>query len=300
MPLGRRGWSSKWGRLHLGDHEDARRARPRRAARGLRRRLAGLRLRLRARLRTRKRPRHGRRNDRCLLQRRDGSSHEPARARRDGPGADRVERGDPVRARGPDLRQEPHRRRDQGTRGTGLRRRHRPARRSAGAHRLAGLTPRRGRDAPPAGADRVTMTTARRVPIAVPRVGEEEWRARREPLESGWLTQGPKVAAFEEAFAQRHTVEHALATTSCTTGLHLALAALGVGPGDEVLIPGFTWVATANVVRYCGATPVFVDVDPATYNVDPDALAAKVTPRTRAALPVHLFGLCADMDAVRA
>jgi dTDP-4-amino-4,6-dideoxygalactose transaminase len=140
----------------------------------------------------------------------------------------------------------------------------------------------------------------RNIPIAAPVVGEEEWQAVREPLESGWLTQGPKVAQFEAAFAERHSVAHGVATTSCTTALHLGLAALGIGPGDEVIVPAFTWVATANVVRYCGATPVFADVDRATYNVDPESLAAAVTPRTRAAIPVHLFGLCADVDAVRA
>jgi len=144
------------------------------------------------------------------------------------------------------------------------------------------------------------MTTARRVPIAVPSVGEEEWQALREPLETGWLTQGPKVAAFEEAFAERHAVAHALATTSCTTALHLALVAMGIGPGDEVIVPAFTWVATANVVVHCGATPVFVDVDERTYNLDPTLLAERLTPRTRAVIPVHLFGLCADMDAIRA
>jgi len=143
------------------------------------------------------------------------------------------------------------------------------------------------------------MTTARRVPIAVPSVGEEEWQALREPLETGWLTQGPKVAAFEEAFAERHGVEHALATTSCTTALHLALVAMGIGPGDEVIVPAFTWVATANVVVHCGATPVFVDVDERSYNLDPALLSERVTPRTRAVIPVHLFGLCADMDAIR-
>lgn len=142
--------------------------------------------------------------------------------------------------------------------------------------------------------------TARRIQIAVPSTGEEEWQALREPLESGWLTQGPKVQAFESAFAGRHRVNHALATTSCTTALHLALAALGIGPGDEVIIPAFTWVATANVVLYCGATPVFVDVLPDTYNIDPTAVAAALTSRTRAVIPVHLFGLCADMDALRA
>lgn len=116
---------------------------------------------------------------------------------------------------------------------------------------------------------------------------------------SGWLTQGPKVAAFEKAFAARHGVNHALATTSCTTALHLILAALEIGPGDEVIVPAFTWIATANVVLYCGATPVFADVLSETFNVDPEDVRRKVTPRTKAVLVVHLFGLCADMDAVR-
>lgn len=122
----------------------------------------------------------------------------------------------------------------------------------------------------------------------------------REPLESGWLTQGPKVAEFERAFADRHGCAHALATTSCTTALHLALAAAGVGPGDEVIVPAFTWIASANAVAYCGARPVFADVLADTYNLDPAALAAAVSPRTKAVIAVHLFGLCADMDAIRA
>ena len=124
--------------------------------------------------------------------------------------------------------------------------------------------------------------------------------SRSWPDRVGWLTQGPQVSSFEKAFAARHAVPHALATTSCTTALHLALAALGVGPGDEVIVPAFTWVATANAVLYCGAEPVLCDVDPVTYNIDPAAVAAKVTARTKAAIPVHLFGLCADMDALRA
>jgi dTDP-4-amino-4,6-dideoxygalactose transaminase len=131
-------------------------------------------------------------------------------------------------------------------------------------------------------------------------LGEDEWNALREPLESGWLTQGPKVAAFEAAFAKRHGVPHALATTSCTTALHLSLVALGVGPGDEVIVPAFTWVATANAVVYCGATPVFADVDRRTYNLDPEDVARKLSGHTRAIIGVHLFGLCADIDALRA
>ncbi len=108
------------------------------------------------------------------------------------------------------------------------------------------------------------------------------------------------MAAFEKAFAQRHGVARALATTSCTTGLHLILTALGVGPGDEVIVPAFTWISTANVVVYCGATPVFADVDRVTNNLDPKDVARRITPKTKAVIAVHLFGLCADMDALRA
>lgn len=139
----------------------------------------------------------------------------------------------------------------------------------------------------------------RTIQISVPCTGEEEWQACREPLMSGWLTQGPQVTKFEKAFAERHAVKHALAVTSCTTGLHLALAGLGIGPGDEVIVPAFTWVATANVVLYCGATPVFVDVDRSSYNLDLQQIAARVTERTRAVIAVHLFGLCVDVDALR-
>ena len=140
----------------------------------------------------------------------------------------------------------------------------------------------------------------RNIAIALPSTGEEEWQAARAPLMEGWLTQGPRVAAFEKAFAQRHKVKHAYAATSCTTALHLILAALDVGPGDEVIVPAFTWVSTANVVVYCGAKPVFADIDPVTYNLDPAQVKAKITPRTKAIIAVHLFGLCADMDALAA
>lgn len=145
----------------------------------------------------------------------------------------------------------------------------------------------------------MTESARRNIAIALPSTGEEEWLALRESIETGWLSQGPKVKAFEDAFAARHKVAHALATTSCTTALHLALAAAGVGPGDEVIVPAFTWVATANVVVYCGATPVFVDVDPHTYNMDMAKTRAALTARTKAVIPVHLFGLCADMNALR-
>ena len=139
----------------------------------------------------------------------------------------------------------------------------------------------------------------RQVPIALPSIGKEEVAAVTEVLESGWITQGPRVAAFETAFAERHEVAHALATTSCTTALHLALAAVGVGPGDEVIVPSFTWVATANAVVHCGATPVLADVDPLTCNIDVADAAARVTEKTKAVIPVHLFGLCADIDGLR-
>ena len=140
----------------------------------------------------------------------------------------------------------------------------------------------------------------RSIQISLPSTGEEEWQACREPVMSGWLTQGPKVAAFEKAFADYHQVKYALATTNCTTGLHLILAAMGIESGDEVLVPAFTWVSTANVVLYCGATPVLVDVDPITNNIDPAELKRKITSKTRAVIVVHLFGLCAEMEAIRA
>lgn len=139
----------------------------------------------------------------------------------------------------------------------------------------------------------------RSIPISLPMTGDEEWQATRDPLTSGWLTSGPKVRQFEEMFATRHQVPHALAVTSATTALHLALVALGIGPGDEVVVPAFTWVSTANVVLYCGAKPVFVDIDPRTFNLDPEDLRKRITPRTRCVIAVHLFGLCADMDAIR-
>lgn len=141
--------------------------------------------------------------------------------------------------------------------------------------------------------------TKRNIPISLPSMGQEEWEALKDPIFSGWITQGPKVKEMEDLFASRHKVKHALAVSNCTTALHLALVALGIGEGDEVLVPAFTWVSTANAVMYCNATPVFVDVDPITFNIDINSIAAKITDKTKAIIPVHLFGLCADVDAIK-
>jgi perosamine synthetase len=141
---------------------------------------------------------------------------------------------------------------------------------------------------------------ALRVPIAKPSLGAEELEAVQAPLETGWVVQGPFVGRFEERFAAYTGAAHAVATTSCTTALHLAVAILGLKPGDEVIVPAFTWVSTANVVEYMGATPVFCDVDLETFNIDVDQIESLVGPRTVGIIPVHLFGLCADMAAVNA
>lgn len=137
-----------------------------------------------------------------------------------------------------------------------------------------------------------------KIPIAKPLFDQAERDAILEPLESGWLVQGPKVKAFEAAVAAFAGARHAYATTSCTTSLHAALVACGIGAGDEVIVPAFTFVASANAVEYVGAKPVFVDIDLRTFNLDTTALARAIGPRTRAIMPVHLFGLSADMDPI--
>lgn len=136
------------------------------------------------------------------------------------------------------------------------------------------------------------------ISIAKPVIGEEEKQAVIEVLDSGILAQGPRVQAFEEAFAEMVGVRYAIATSSGTTALHLALLAHGIGAGDEVITSPFTFIASANCALFVGAKPVFVDVDERTFNIDPAKIEAAITEKTRAILPVHLYGLCCDMGAI--
>ncbi len=137
------------------------------------------------------------------------------------------------------------------------------------------------------------------IPITKPLFGEAELRAVQEPLKSGWVVQGPFVQRFEEEFSEFTGAKYSIAASSCTTALHMAVAALGLKPGDEVIVPAFTWVSTANVVEYMGATPVFCDIDLSTFNVDPNLIEELITPRTVGIIPVHLFGLCADLEPIQ-
>jgi dTDP-4-amino-4,6-dideoxygalactose transaminase len=136
------------------------------------------------------------------------------------------------------------------------------------------------------------------IPIARPDIGEEEIEAVAEVLRSGMVAQGRRVAELEERWAARVGVRHAVAFSNGTTALMSILAGLGIGPGDEVITVSHTFAATANAILSTGATPVFVDIEPDTWLMDADGLDAAVTPRTRAIMPVHLFGLMADMDAI--
>ena len=145
------------------------------------------------------------------------------------------------------------------------------------------------------------MMTNRFIPVASPVLNGNEKAYVDDCIETGWISScGKYVEAFERQFAAFCEVEHALTCSNGTVALHLALMALGVGPGDEVLLPTLTYVATANAVLYCGASPVFVDSDPRTWNMDVSAIEKKVSPRTKAIIVVHLYGLPVDMDPVTA
>jgi len=138
------------------------------------------------------------------------------------------------------------------------------------------------------------------VPIARTSLLESEIQSVMEPLRSGWLVQGPKVREFEDKWSRFTGAKHSIAVTSCTTGLHLSLAAMGLQPGDEVIVPAFTWIATANVVEHLGAKVVFCDVNLETFNLDIAKLESLLTSKAKAVLPVHLFGMAADMQGINA
>ncbi len=136
------------------------------------------------------------------------------------------------------------------------------------------------------------------IPVAKPMLDEREVEAVRRVVLSGWVTQGPEVAAFESEFAAFVGAGHACAVSNCTTALHLALKAVGVGPGDEVVTVSHSFIATANAVRYCGAVPVFVDIEEDGFNIDPDRIEAAITPRTMAILCVHQLGMPCDLETI--
>lgn len=136
------------------------------------------------------------------------------------------------------------------------------------------------------------------IPITKPYMDEAEAQAAAQAIRSGWIVQGPMVQAFEKAVAERLGVAHAVAVTNCTSALHLALICSGVGPGDEVIVPSFSFIASANAVLHANATPVFVDIDAHTYNIDPTLIEAAITERTKAIIPVAQIGLPSDLDAV--
>lgn len=137
-----------------------------------------------------------------------------------------------------------------------------------------------------------------KINITEPVFGDEEIEGIKEVLASHWVVQGPKVAEFEQLMAEFAKTKYAFATTSCTTALHIGLVALGIKPGDEVIVPAFTFIATANVCEYVGAKPVFVDIDLETFNIDTTKIEAAITEKTTAIIPVHLFGLAANMDEI--
>ena len=141
-----------------------------------------------------------------------------------------------------------------------------------------------------------SVVSFNQVPFSKPLLGDREVNAVSRALRSGWITQGPLVEQFEASVARYVGGGHGVATCNATAALHLAMHVLGIGPGDEVVVPSFTFIATANAVAHCGATPVFADVDAATFNIDPDSLSSVVTKRTKVVVVVHQFGLPADLE----
>lgn len=138
------------------------------------------------------------------------------------------------------------------------------------------------------------------LPFSRPSLGEAELAAVQEVFQSGWITTGPKCAELEQAFCQLTGNQHAIAVSSATAGMHVTLMALNIQAGDEVITPSMTWVSTLNIITLLGATPVMIDVDPETLMVTPEAVAAAITPRTKAIIPVHYAGAPADIDAIQA
>ena len=138
------------------------------------------------------------------------------------------------------------------------------------------------------------------IPFSIPDISRAEIDEVVAALESGWITTGPRTKQFEQAFAERVGAAHGLAVNSCTAAMHLALEALGISPGDEVILPTYTFAATGEVVRYMGATPVLVDILASDHNIDPEAVQRAITPRTKAIIPVHFGGQACDMDALAA
>lgn len=144
-----------------------------------------------------------------------------------------------------------------------------------------------------------TVSVVRNIPVARPSIGEAEERAVVDALRSGWVSQGPKVAEFERQFANYVGARNAVAVSSCTTALHLALLGAGIKPGDEVICPSLSFIATANAIVYAGGVPVFADIDLSTYNISPGSIEAAITSRTRAILLVHQIGFPAALNEIK-
>src|SRR4030066_597011 len=138
-----------------------------------------------------------------------------------------------------------------------------------------------------------------KIPITRPYFGEEEKKLVLQVIDSGWVSQGPMVAEFEKRFAEYVGAKYAVATTSCTTAMHAALSVSGIGSGDEVIVPSLSFIATANAVVHCRATPVFVDIDSETCNMDAAKIEKAITQKTKFIMPVHQMGLPSEIDSIK-